>query len=163
MAGSRNTASGWFVAALLIAFSASGLMAGLVTRQLGSFSLGASPTVPAASFPTSTATTSAAGAFNLKVQLAPNPARVAQPVQLTVTAFTSSSTAVANVRCTLLQTPNAPTFDPWPGALTTDTTGQARWILSLDSQTPPGSYQVYVQGDSASYHGRWFGTLVVAG
>lgn len=158
----RFTSSGWFVALLLIAFSGSGLMAGVMARQVGSFSLGGSPQAPALASQTTATTPSTTGKFDLRVQLTPNPVRAGQSVQLVVTAYTATSAPVADVRCTPLQTATAPSFTVWPGAVATDATGQARWSLQLADQTPPGSYQVYVQGESASYHGRWFGTLVVA-
>ncbi len=157
----RLTSSGWFIALLLVAFSASGLLAGMLTRQIGGVAVGSSP--PAAS-PTSTqgaVDASAAGVFTLKVQFAPNPARAGQTLQITVTAYTPSSVAVARVQCTPLQQAGAPGFDVWPDPQPTDANGQARWSVTLASQTAPGSYPLNVQGDGALYKGHWFGTLVV--
>jgi hypothetical protein len=165
--GSRFTSSGYVAALLLVAFSATGLMAGMLTRQVSGMASrrGAPQSLPATAQTATAAaalTPSGAAKFTLKVVLAPNPARVGETVQLTVTAYTGSSQAVPGVVCTPQQTANAPTFAAWPGAQTTDGSGQARWSIDLASQTPPGSYQVSVKGESAGFKGSWYGTLVVS-
>jgi hypothetical protein len=167
--GSRFTSSGVFIALLLVVFSASGLMAGMLTRQVSglAWSGGSSGALPSAAQTATAAaanvTPAAPGAFALRIALAPNPARAGQTLQITVTAFNpTSSLAAPGVLCTPLQTASAPQFGVWPGPQTTDASGQARWSVALASQTTPGSYQVYVKGEGAAFHGSWYGTLVVA-
>ncbi len=181
-AGSRFTSSGIFIALLLVAFSASGLMAGLMARQVSGMAVGGQPTSTVLPADAQTATAAAAnvtptalGSFALKVQLTPNSARIGQTVQLTVTACTPSTdpacapntTPLPGVLCTLLQPPSAPSLSgAWPFPLLTDSSGQARWSLALADQMTPGAYQISVRGEGAAYNGKaynWSGswTLVV--
>jgi hypothetical protein len=178
LTSSRLTSSGLFVAALLVVFSISGLMAGMVTRQITTVAV--SSGVPATATLSSAAQTAtaaangtptASGAFALKVQLVPNTARIGQTVQLTVMACTldcgPNTLPLPGVLCTLQQTPSAPSLNgAWPSPLLTDSGGQARWPLALASQMAPGAYQISVKGDGAAYNGKaysWSGswTLVV--
>jgi len=177
-AGSRFASSGPFIALLLIAFSASGLMAGMLARQVSGPTAGAQPTSTALTSAEQTATAAAnttptgSGTFALKVQLAPISARAGQTVQLTVMACAPdippapacgpNTTPLPGVLCTPQQTANAPTLSgAWPGAQTTDSDGLAHWSLALASQMAPGSYQVSVHGDGTGYRGTWNATLVV--
>jgi hypothetical protein len=175
-AGSRFASSGPFIALLLIAFSASGLMAGMLARQVSGPTAGAQPTSTGLSSAEQTATAAAnstptgSGSFALKVQLAPNPIHIGQTMQLTVTACAPdtkpvcgpNSTTMPGVLCTPQQTSSAPTFsDAWPLAQPTDSAGQAHWTLAVSSQTTPGAYQIAVHGDGTGYSGNWYGTLVV--
>lgn len=175
-AGSRFTSSGLFIALLLVAFSASGLMAGLMARQVSGRGAGAQPTSTALSSAAQTATAAAnvtptaSGTFALKIQLSPYSVRVGQSVQVTVMACTPytdlacgpNTTPLPGVICTLQQTPNAPSSSgAWPSPLTTDSSGQAIWGLLLSSQMAPGSYEIAVRGDTAAYHASRKTTLVV--
>ena len=176
-AGSRFASSGPFIALLLIAFSASGLMAGVLVRHVSGPLASGQPTSPALSAADLTATAAAnvtplaSGSFALKIQLSPNPARAGQTVQVTVTACAPditpacgpNTTPLGGVTCTLLQTPTSPAWSgTWPLPLPTDASGQARWSLVLPSQIVPGGYQVSAHGDGTGYKGTWNTTLVVA-
>jgi hypothetical protein len=166
----RFTSSGFFIALLLVAFSASGLMAGLVTRQVAGASERRGPTARATATPTATATTAptdgtpfATSAFALSLLLTPSRIKAGQTLQIQATAHTTDGeTPVPGVRCALVPPDAGPQlFATLPGPQLTDASGQAAWNVVVLDQTAPGAYKVSLRGDGASYHWTGFTTLTV--
>lgn len=167
----RFTSSGFFIALLLVVFSASGLMAGVVTRQVANASgprgqtRVATPTASATatSAPTD-GTPSATGTFTLKVTLSTQRAKAGQTIQVQVAARGPDGVSpVAGVRCSLVQPDSGPQLlATLPAPHLTDATGQAAWNVTVPDQTAPGAYQVAAHGDGTAYHFDAYATLTVA-
>lgn len=164
-AGTHFTSSGYLIALALVLFSGTGLMAGLLTRQVAGALRGSeSPTLaPADLTATAGATTpSAAGAFELQVAVTPNPVKAGQAVQVVVTAIAAhTSSPLGGVRCTLVQTSDSLPLATWPSPVTTDSTGHAQWSVDVP-QTASGPYTVSLRGDGPSgYRFSWHVSLTV--
>lgn len=164
-AGTHFNSSGYLIALALVLFSGTGLMAGLLTRQLAGALRGSESTTLAPADLTATAgaiTPSAAGAFELQVAVTPNPVKSGQTVQVVVTAVAKQTSApVAGVRCTLVQTNDSLPLTGWPSPVTTDSTGRAQWSVDVP-QSASGPYTVAVRGDGPSgYRFSWHVSLTV--
>jgi hypothetical protein len=154
--------------------SATGLLAGAITREVASAAapvqtpaLAQATATPATALPTATATsvaTSTAGAGNqfavtISVSGQPHPGQ-----SLEISASASSSGApVAGARCTLAADSGSdPLLQTWPDATTTDAAGRCAWTVALPAQTALGSYRIRVDGYTFQYHAWSFTTVRVS-
>lgn len=154
--------------------SATGLMAGVVTRQVASAAAPARtpvlahatstfaepmPTATATSAPTNTAASSNLFAVSVSVSGQAHPG---QDIQVSASASASDS-PVAGVKCVLgPDTSSDPLLQTWPDATTTDATGKCGWSITLPQQTALGSYRIRVDGSTAQYHAWSFATVRVS-
>jgi hypothetical protein len=170
----RRPVSGFFVALLLVLFAASGLLAGVYTRQVANASAGApltsaSPTAISTASATASLTPAARGPFELVLSATPSALKAGQSLQVQALArVPHTDTPVAGIRCTLgQQSTSVPQLVPtWPDPQVTSASGQVAWILTIAAGTAPGPYTLEVAGDSApydstSYSGHWLTTVTV--
>jgi hypothetical protein len=174
----RISLPNFFAVALLIVFSAGGLMAGGLTFKLtnGSFIVRSSPTpsefatvaggqTPTPSI-TALSTVSITQPFTLSITLSPIDVRPGQMFSATVTAVSDATHGpVAGLRC-YLDNPtdgSTPLLTQWPAATATDASGQARWTIVVP-QVAPGTYEIGY-GASGSASNTWQGqhTIQVIG
>jgi hypothetical protein len=178
--GTRQQPSGMLIALILVLSSVTGLVAGVMTRQVASASA-----IPGSQQSTgsqhgcatqvSTSTSSATAAlssitpYKLVATMTPNRVKVCQPFQITVVARSSSggSLPIAGVRCALVNPSEGPSDvgSALQAAATpqvTDTTGQVSWTATFGSEVKAGQYQIDVRGgDGQSYHYTWHATVTV--
>lgn len=162
----RRPLSGAVIAALLILFAASGLMAGALTRLVVTspsiilVGRGAPSPTPGASVPSPTATqapSQVSGQFILNISVTPKNAAPGQTMQVVVVATRNDGTPVAGLLCSL-QTDSY--FGPslltqWPAPVVSDASGQATWTLTVPNSAP-GTYTIgdYAKGVTWSYRGH---------
>jgi hypothetical protein len=150
--------------------SATGLLTGVITREVASAAAPAqtaaiaqataTPTAATAtSLPTSTPGASKQFAVSISVSGQPHPAQ-----NLEISASASSSGApVAGARCTLgADVGSAPLLQTWPDATTTDLAGKCAWTVTLPDQTALGSYRIRVDGYTTQYHAWSLATVRVS-
>jgi hypothetical protein len=153
--------------------SATGLMAGVITRQVASAAAPARTPVlaqatstlteplstsTATSAPTNTAASSNQFAVSVSVSGQAHPG---QDIQVSASASVGDA-PVAGVKCILgPDTGSAPLLQTWPDATTTDTTGKCGWSITLPHKTAPGAYRIRVDGSTAQYHAWSFSTVRV--
>lgn len=146
---------------MLVLFSASGLLTGVLMRHFasalrptaGSSTLAAADLTATANAATPTST----GGFTLHVVVTPATAKAGQTVQVAITALAvTATTPMAGVRCSLVQTPDSLALTPWPDPVTTDSSGHAQWSIAVPSSTTPGPYSLSVRGDGPTgYRYTW--------
>jgi hypothetical protein len=165
-------------AALLILFSAGGLMAGGLTFKLtnGSFIVRSSPTPNASAtvggeqtptpLITALPTVAITQPFTLSITLNPIEVRPGQTLSATITAASAAThVPVVGLRC-YLDNPtdgSTPLLTQWPAATATDTSGQAHWTIIVP-QVAQGTYEIGY-GASGSASNTWQGqhTIQVIG
>jgi hypothetical protein len=159
-------------ALVLAACSATGLVTGVITRQVASAAAPvrtsilaqatSTPTAPrptATSVPTSPAVSSSQFAVSISVFGQPHPG---QDIQVAASVLAADS-PVAGARCTLASDAGSdPLLQTWPDAVNTDATGKCAWTITLPQQTAPGAYRIRVDGYTAQYHAWSFTTVRVA-
>lgn len=151
------TSTAYFVALMLVLFSASGLLAGVLTKQVASAlrpNTGNTSTLPPAALTaTAGAVTPAATGFDLQLTVTPNPVKAGQSLQIVVTTTATQTTdPLPGVLCSLVQNGNSLPLATWPPTQTTDSSGRAQWSVEVPP-TITGQYTVYARGDGA--HGYW--------
>ncbi|HEX6123123.1 MAG TPA: hypothetical protein VFY89_08180 [Ktedonobacterales bacterium] len=159
--------------ALLVACSASGLVAGGVVSTMtgnGAARSHAQPTTSAApgtptlrgtAAPSPTVVPSRAitQAFRLDLSAKPNPIQPGQPLDITIQASDNFTHApIAGLACSLENPEDGgpPLLTAWPAPAVTDVDGQALWSLTLP-QTSPGIYEIGFTASGAHgyrYHGQ---------
>jgi hypothetical protein len=157
-------------AAVLVAFSTSGLMAGGLTFKLtGGLSPVRQENAPPETTtqthlatksptPTSPPTEAVTQPFTLALSVAPNPVAVGHAVRATISASNTFTHApIAGLRC-YLENPEeggAPLLESWPPSAVTNSAGLATWTFTLP-QTAPGIYEIgfTATGDPYRYHGQ---------
>jgi hypothetical protein len=153
--------------------SATGLLTGVITREVASAAplqtraltqatatpTTAPATATATSLPTSTPGSSNQFAVSISVVGQPHPGQ-----SLEISASASSAGApVAGARCTLgADAGSDPLLQTWPDATTTDSAGKCAWTFTLPAQTVLGSYRIRVDGYTNQYHAWSFATVRVA-
>gem|GEM_PF-5461357 len=162
----RRPLSGAVIAALLILFVVSGLMAGALTRLvITSPSIilvgrGAPSPTPRTSVASPTATqapSQVTGQFILNISVTPKSAAPGQTMQVVVVATRDDGqTPVAGLLCSLQADSHfgPPLLTQWPSPVTTDATGRAAWTLTVPNSAP-GTYTIgdYAKGIGWSYRG----------
>jgi hypothetical protein len=154
--------------------SATGLVTGLITREVaGAAALPltpalaqatatattAPPTATASSVPTNTPGAGNQFAVTISISGQPHPG---QAIAISGSVSTDGA-PVAGARCTLgAETGSDPLLQTWPDATTTDATGKCAWMITLPEQTALGSYRIRVDGYTAQYHAWSFATVRVA-
>jgi hypothetical protein len=172
--GKRRRAPLLTSAFVLALCSATGLLAGVITRQVASAAAPAHtpvmalatstvttplPTATETSAPTSTAASSNQFAVSVSVSGQAHPG---QDIQVSASASAGDS-PVAGVKCALgPDTGSDPLLQTWPDATTTDARGRCGWSITLPAQTALGSYRIRVDGSTALYHAWSFATVRVA-
>jgi hypothetical protein len=155
--------------------SATGLLTGVITREVAN-AAAAAPTSPlvqatataaTTALPTVTATsvatsTTAAGnqfAVSITVSGQPHPG---QGIEVSANA-SSGGAPVVGARCTLGPDAGSESLlQTWPGETTTDASGNCVWAIILPQQTVPGSYRIRVDGYTAQYHAWSYATVRVS-
>lgn len=157
-------------ALILLAFAATGLLAGVVAHALtggqSAGALGGGPVIsgspPARTTPSETASppdptatsaiTNPQAGFTLDITLSQRTVSAGETLTVTVVATTNGA-PVSGLTCTL----RAPTDGPpglltaWPTPATTDATGQATWTLTTPTLAP-GVYGVEVDAVGARHY-----------
>ena len=153
--------------------SATGLLTGVITREVASAAPANTPALaqatatPTTAPPTATATsipTNTPGSSN-QFAVSISVAGQAHPGQgIAINGSISKAGApVAGARCTLgAEAGSDPLLQTWPDETTTDTTGTCAWAITLPEQTAPGSYRIRVDGYTAQYHAWSFATVRVS-
>lgn len=162
------TSSAYFVALMLVLFSASGLLTGVVMRKFaaslrppsGSSNLASADMTATAGAITPTSP----AAFTLHVAVSPTSAKVGQTIQIAVSALGNAASApVAGVRCSLVMTADSLALSPWPDPVTTDSAGHAQWSITVPQTTTPGPYTLSLRGDGPTgYRFTWRQTLSIS-
>jgi hypothetical protein len=154
--------------------SATGLLTGVITREVASAAAlpltpahaqatstptTAPPTATATGVPTNTPGASNQLAVSISISGQPHPGQ-----GIAISGSVSKAGApVAGARCTLgAEAGSDPLLQTWPDETTTDATGVCSWTLTLPEQTALGSYRVRVDGYSAQYHAWSFATVRVS-
>jgi hypothetical protein len=168
--------------ALLLAFSATGLMAGgLAFKATGGLSAlartppGTTPATtlpvgaaPATTSPTTLATRSITRPFTLSLSVAPNLVHPGLDLHLTIQASDSlAQTPVVGLACSLENPEDGgvPLLKMWPAPTVTGSTGQGTWTLTLPP-TAPGIYEIGFTATGAHgyrYHGQVSVSVASAG
>ncbi|HEX3270212.1 MAG TPA: hypothetical protein VHR15_06155 [Ktedonobacterales bacterium] len=153
--------------------SATGLLTGVITREVASAAPANTPALaqatatPTTAPPTATATsipTNTPGSSN-QFAVSISVAGQAHPGQgIAINGSISKAGApVAGARCTLgAEAGFDPLLQTWPDETTTDATGKCSWSITLPEQTAPGSYRIRVDGYTAQYHAWSFATVRVS-
>ena len=153
--------------------SATGLLTGVITREVASAAPAntpalaqttatptiAPPTATATSIPTNTPGSSNQFAVSISV------AGQAHPGQgIAISGSISKAGApVSGARCTLgAEAGSDPLLQAWPDETTTDATGKCSWAITLPEQTALGSYRIRVDGYTAQYHAWSYATVRVS-
>lgn len=156
--------------------SATGLLTGVISREVASAAAftrtpvlaqatstptTAQPTATATSAPTSTPINS--NQFTVSVGVAGQP-HPGQDIQVSASAANAATGApVVGARCVVGPDANgAPLLQTWPDAVMTDATGKCAWAISLPEQTVAGSYRIRVDGYTAQYHAWSVATVRVS-
>jgi len=154
--------------------STTGLLTGVITREVASAAAPAqtlaivqataTPTIASAtatvtSLPTSTTGAGSQFAVSINVSGQPHPGQ-----NLEISANASSSGApVAGARCTLGADAGSDSLlQTWPDATATDATGKCAWTVTLPEQTALGSYRIRVDSYTTQYHAWSFATVRVS-
>jgi hypothetical protein len=153
--------------------SATGLLTGVITREVASAagatrmpSLAQATSTPTTQPPTATTTSVPTSApvngnqFTVSIGVAGQP-HPGQSIQVSASAASADTGApVVGARCMLgPDTNGAPLLPTWPDAVMTDTTGKCAWAITLPEQTTAGAYHIRVDGYTAQYH-AWSVTTV---
>ena len=164
-----------FMSAFVLALcSATGLLTGVISREVASAAApaqtpaivqatatptSAAATATATGIPTSTVGAGNQFAVSISVSGQPHPGQ-----NLEISANASASGApVAGARCTLGADAGSDTLlQTWPDATTTDAAGKCAWTVTLPEQTALGSYRIRVDGYTTQYHAWSFATVRVA-
>jgi len=162
-----------FMAAFVLALcSATGLLTGVITREVASAASVAPATILAQATstptlaPTPTLTSSptsapaASNQFVVSVAVAGQP-HPGQNVQVSASTVTADSGApVVGANCALGPVAGGETLlQVWPDPATTDTMGKCGWAITIPQQTAPGAYRVRVDGYTTQYH-AWAVTTI---
>jgi hypothetical protein len=160
--------------AILVAFSATGLMAGSLTFKVTSSLAAHPPAQPATSSPTATASvttgTSSSSptavpsrtitqSFRLDLSATPNPIQTGQRLAITIQASDNfTHAAIGGLACSLENPEDggSPLLTAWPGPAVTNADGQAAWNIELPP-TAPGIYEIGFSATGAHgyrYHGQ---------
>jgi hypothetical protein len=153
--------------------SATGLLTGVITREVASAApanthalaqatatpTSAPPTATATSVPTNTPGAGNQFAVSISISGQPHPGQ-----GITISGGVAKAGApVAGARCTLGPEAGSDSLlQTWPDETTTDTTGTCAWTIILPEQTIPGSYRIRVDGYTAQYHAWSFATVRVS-
>ncbi len=172
--GKSRRAPLFLSAFVLSACSATGLVTGVITRQVASAAapvrtpvLAQATSTPTAPPPTSTATSVptsppvSGNQFVVSISVSGQP-HPGQDIQVAASVVAAGS-PVAGARCTL--GPDAgsdPLLQTWPDAANTDATGKCAWTITVPQQTAAGAYRIRVDGYTAQYHAWSFTTVRVA-
>jgi hypothetical protein len=164
----------FLAAALLVIFSASGLMAGGVTFALtggitpGRTSASSRATATVGSDPTPTPSptpiTSAVVTDPFSLSIALDPMQVHSGAMLVATVSATDQAThlpIAGLRC-YLDDPtdgSAPLLTRWPAATLTDASGQAHWTIAVPSLAP-GIYEIGY-GATGTSSNRWQGQRTI--
>jgi hypothetical protein len=158
---------------LLALCSATGLLAGAITRGVASASPARTPflaqmsATPTALPPTATATgvptsTAVAGnqfAVSVSVSGQPHPG---QDLQISASALAADS-PIEGARCALgSDVGSEPLLQTWPDATTTDSTGKCAWTITLPQLMAPGVYRIRVDAYTTQYHAWSIATVRVS-
>jgi hypothetical protein len=170
----KNRRTSLLVSAFLLALcSATGLLAGAITRGVASAApAGApvltqatatatepAPTATTTNVPTSTPVASNQFAVTVIVSGQPHPG---QEMQVSASAVAAGS-PIAGARCALgSDVGSAPLLQTWPDATTTDATGKCGWTVTLPPQTALGAYRIRVDAYTTQYHAWSFATVRVS-
>lgn len=181
----RHSMRAMMIAAVLVAFSITGLAAGIVTQGVvnpfgqpnghGPFISGfggSAPTrTPSASTPTQPAATATATQpavtitypFSLHAVIAPPTVAPGQTFTVTVTTTKASDgSAVAGLKCYMRAADgSAPLYQDWPAPVVTDAIGQAVWTLTVP-QAAAGQYTIEIIGyGTPPIQAKWDPTVTI--
>lgn len=154
--------------------SATGLLTGVITREVASAaappqtpvlaqttatSTTAPPTATATGIPTNT--TGSSNEFDVSINITGQP-HPGQGIAISGS-ISKAGAPVASARCTLgAEAGSDPLLQTWPGETTTDATGMCAWTVTLPEQTALGSYRIRVDGYTAQYHAWSYATVRVS-
>ena len=153
--------------------SATGLLTGVITREVASAAPAytpalaqatatptiAPPTATATSIPTNTPGSGNQFAVSISISGQPHPG---QGIAISGS-ISKAGAPVAGARCTLgAEAGSDPLLQTWPDETTTDTTGTCAWAITLPEQTASGAYRIRVDGYTAQYHAWSFATVRVS-
>jgi len=159
---------------VLALFSATGLLTGVITREVAGAAAApltpalaqatatpttASPTATATGIPTNTPGSVNQFAVSISISGQPHPGQ-----EIAISGGVSKAGApVAGARCTLgAEAGSDPLLQTWPDEMTTDATGTCAWTITLPKQTALGSYRIRLDGYTAQYHAWSIATLRVS-
>ncbi len=165
----RTPAPVLLAALLLVLFSATGLLAGTLTRVVAAgqglrpiiivtnsdhtstatATSTPSPTPTVTSIPTQTIT----GPFTLSESVTPNIVSPGDRMTVSVVASDGQGNPVEGLACNI-GAPHGGTslFSVLPSPAVTNNAGVATWTLTVPANTLPGEYDVRVYADGTSYH-----------
>lgn len=153
--------------------SATGLLTGVITREVASAAPAntpalaqttatptiAPPTATATSVPTNTPGSGNQFAVSVNISGQPHPG---QGIAISGS-ISKAGAPVAGARCTLgAEAGSDPLLQAWPDETTTDATGKCSWAITLPEQTALGSYRIRVDGYTAQYHAWSYATVRVS-
>jgi len=154
--------------------SATGLLTGVITREVASAAapadtpiLAQATATPTTAPPTATATSAPTNTPGIGNQFAVSisisgQSHPGQSIEVSASATTAGA-PVAGARCTLgPEVGSDSLLQTWPDETTTDTTGKCGWAIILPEQTAPGSYRIRVDGYTTQYHAWSFATVRVS-
>ena len=153
--------------------SATGLLTGVITREVASAApaytpalaqatatpTNAPPTATATSIPTNTP--GSGNQFAVSISISGQP-HSGQGIAISGS-ISKAGAPVAGARCTLgAEAGSDPLLQTWPDATTTDATGKCAWTITLPQLTAPGVYRIRVDAYSAQYHAWSIATVRVS-
>ncbi|HEY7091754.1 MAG TPA: hypothetical protein VH393_01155 [Ktedonobacterales bacterium] len=153
--------------------SATGLLTGVITREVASAAPAntlalaqatATPTIApatatATSIPTNTPGSSNQFAVSISISGQPHPG---QGIGITGS-ISKAGAPVAGARCTLgAEAGSDSLLQTWPDETMTDATGKCAWAITLPEQTALGSYRIRLDGYTTQYHAWSFATVRVS-